>query len=396
MNENFYSDRVKSLYPSASVSIADKIRKMSRNGINVIQLQTGEPDFDTPAHIKKSAIDALKNGFTHYSSSQGLIELREAVSKKLEKENKIIADPETEIIITCGAIHGFFLAINATINAGDEVIILEPSWIPYTAIVKLVGGIPIQVPLNLKNNFTLDIDAIKKRISSKTKMIILNYPSNPTGTTYSNKDLEKIAVIAEKNNLIVISDEIYEKIIYDGISHYSFSSLKGMKDRTITLNGFSKTYAMTGWRLGYVNATKDIIAQMLKIQQYTITNPCTFAQKGAIAALKGPQYEIKNMINEYAIRREIIVEGLNNIEGILCEKPMGTFYIFLNISKFSISSEALANFLLEKAKVGVVPGTAYGKSGEGYIRLSFANSQEKIRNALIRIEGALLQLKKEW
>ena len=389
MRSNVFSSRIKRLTESKSIEIADKIRKMKREGIDVIELQTGEPDFDTPEHIVEAAYSAMKEGYTHYTSSRGIPELRDAISEKLQNENKIDADPEKEIIVTPGAVHAVFSAILATINPEDEVIIPDPCWVVYPACVEIAGAKLIRIPLNGKDNFELNIESIEKVITPRTKMLILNYPCNPTGTTLTLDKLKYIAEIAKEHDLLVLSDEIYEKILYDGLKHYSIGSLEGMKERTITVNGFSKTYAMTGWRIGYASASSVIIDQMLKIQQYSVTCASAFVQKAAIAALNGPQEPVDNMIKKYDQRKQLIIKRLNNIDGIYCRKPMGTFYAFVNISKLGMSSIEFANFLLDKAMVGSVPGSAYGESGERYVRLSFANSKENIEKAMERIEELL-------
>ena len=389
MRSKIFSSRIEKLTESKSVEIADKIRKMKREGIDIIELQTGEPDFGTPQYIINAAYSAMKEGYTHYTSSRGVPELRDAISEKLQNENKIDADPEKEIIVTPGAVHAVFSAILATINSGDEVIIPDPCWVVYPACVEIAGGKLIRIPLNSEDNFELNRESIEKAITPRTKMLIINYPCNPTGTTLTRDKLKYIADIAKEHDLLVLSDEVYEKILYDGLKHTSIGSLADMEERTITVNGFSKTYAMTGWRIGYASASSAIIDQMLKIQQYSVTCASAFAQKAAIAALNGPQEPVHDMIKEYDQRRQLIVKKLNNIDGIYCRKPMGTFYAFTNISKLGTSSMEFANFLLDKARVGVVPGSAYGQSGDGYVRLSFANSKKNIEKAMERIEKFL-------
>ena len=389
MRSKIFSSRIEKLTESKSVEIADKIRKMKREGIDIIELQTGEPDFGTPQYIINAAYSAMKEGYTHYTSSRGVPELRDAISEKLQNENKIDADPEKEIIVTPGAVHAVFSAILATINSGDEVIIPDPCWVVYPACVEIAGGKLIRIPLNSEDNFELNRESIEKAITPRTKMLIINYPCNPTGTTLTRDKLKYIADIAKEHDLLVLSDEVYEKILYDGLKHTSIGSLADMEERTITVNGFSKTYAMTGWRIGYASASSAIIDQMLKIQQYSVTCASAFAQKAAIAALNGLQEPVHDMIKEYDQRRQLIVKKLNNIDGIYCRKPMGTFYAFTNISKLGTSSMEFANFLLDKARVGVVPGSAYGQSGDGYVRLSFANSKKNIEKAMERIEKFL-------
>jgi aspartate/methionine/tyrosine aminotransferase len=387
--ETWISERTKNIVPSASVSIADKIRQMKRKGLDIIELQTGEPDFATPEHIVKAAYEAMQQGYTHYVSSRGVPELREAIAEKLWSENNIKADPEREILVTPGAIHAVFAAAQAVINAGDEVIIPDPCWVAYPGCVALSGGIVVMAPCQ-KGSLEIDVERLREAITPKTKLLILNYPSNPTGTTATLDQLERIAHIAIEHNLLVLSDEVYEKILYDGKKHYSIASLEGMQERTITINGFSKTYAMTGWRIGYVHASMKIMDQMLKVQQYSVTCASAFVQKAAIAALRGSQECVQGMVREYDRRRQVIVAGLNTMSRISCSPPHGTFYVFADISQLGLSSVEAAEFLLNTAKVGVVPGSAYGPSGEGYVRLSFANSIENIEKALYQIKEAII------
>lgn len=389
MCSNFFSSKIEKLTQSKSIEIADKIRKMKREGMDIIELQTGEPDFATPQHIIEEAYKALKEGYTHYTSSRGIPDLREAIGEKLRKDNNIYVCPEKEIIVTPGSVHAIFSAILATINPGDEVIIPDPSWIVYPACVEIASGKVIRTSLNGRDNFELNIEDLEKIITPRTKMLILNYPCNPTGEILTIDNLKHIADIAKEHNILILSDEIYEKLLYDGLKHTSIGSLDYMRERTITVNGFSKTYAMTGWRIGYASASSAIIDQMLKIQQYSVTCVSAFVQKAAIAALNGPQEHINNMINEYDQRRQLIVKRLNNIKKISCRIPAGTFYVFVDISKSGMSSVNFANFLLDKAMVGAVPGSAYGQFGEGYVRLSFANSKENIEKAMERMEELL-------
>jgi len=381
------SERASNIVPSASVSIADKIRQMKRQGLDIIELQTGDPDFATPEHIVQAASEAVRQGYTHYVASRGIPELREAIAEKLWKENRIKAEPETEIMVTPGAVHAVFAAVMATVNPGDEVIIPDPGWVAYPGCVALAGGTVTRIP-GYKKSLAPDIDQLQKAITPKTKLLILNYPSNPTGMTLTSDQLKQIAEIAIRHNLLVLADEIYEKILYDGREHHSLASLEGMPERTITINGFSKTYAMTGWRIGYACAGARIIDQMLKVQQYSVTCANAFVQKAAVAALRGPQECVTEMVEEYDRRRQAITNGLNRIKGISCRQPEGTFYVFADISQLGLSSVAAAEFLLDKARVGVVPGSAYGPSGEGYMRMSFANSMENIERALSQIEEA--------
>ena len=389
--ETLISKKTKDIVSSASVSIADKIRRMKRKGLDIVELQTGEPDFTTPDHIIQAAYKAMQQGYTHYVSSRGILELREAIAEKLWRENKIKSDPEKEILVTPGAIHAVFAAISATINPSDEVIVFDPCWVAYSGCIALSGGTVVRVPCQ-KGSLEIDVDRLTEVITPKTKLLILNYPSNPTGMTLSLDQLKRISEITIKHNLLVLADEIYEKILYDGRKHHSIASLEGMQERTITVNGFSKAYAMTGWRIGYVCASPKIINQMLKVLQYTVTCANPFVQKAAIVALKSSQECVQNMIKEYDRRKGVITGGLNKISGIFCPQPQGTFYVFADFSQLGLSSVEATEFLLNRAKVGVVPGSAYGPSGEGCVRLSFANSIENIERALDQIREAIIEL----
>ena len=358
---------------------------------DVINLGIGEPDFDTPEHIKEAAINALKEGYTHYTSNAGLLELREALVEKLRKENNIDVTVD-EVLVTVGGEQALVNAIFTTVRRGDEVLILSPSFVSYKPLVMMAGGIPIEVPVKEENEFIPITDDIKKYISKRTRVLIINTPCNPTGAVYPRKVLEEIADLAVEYNLIIISDEAYEKIVFEG-EHVSMASLNGMKDRVISVFSFSKTYAMTGWRLGYVVARKDLINKMVKLNMYLVTCPVTFVQRAGIAALKGPQDCVKRMVNEYRKRIETVYKRLKEIPGVSVVKPKGTFYIFPNISSYGKSSE-ISEYLLYEAKVAVIPGNAFGKYGEGYVRISCATSYEKLIEAMDRIERGLKKLRR--
>jgi aminotransferase len=358
---------------------------------DVINLGIGEPDFDTPKNIKEAAKKALDEGFTHYTSNAGILELREAIANKLKKENRIEANPETEIIVTLGSMQALHLALSSILDKDDEVLIPTPAWSAYAPAISIVGGIPVEVSTKEENEFKVSVEDLKKCLSKKTKAIIINSPNNPTGSVLTKSEIEEIADFAVEYDLIVISDEIYEKLIYEG-EHFSIASLDGLKDRVITINGFSKTYAMTGWRIGYAIANENIISKMLKHQMYDATCPPSFIQKAAIEALTGPQDSVKIMKEEYNKRREFVYKRLNEINGISAIKPKGAFYIFPSIKSFKISSEKISEYLLKEARVMVLPGNLFGKCGEGYIRISYAVAYEKLKIALDKISEALAQL----
>jgi len=366
-----------------------KMFNLAQQYEGVINLSVGEPDFDTPKHIVEAAINAMKEAYTHYTPNAGLKEFREAAAEKVKAENGIDADPETEVIATVGAMGGLSLAILTVVDPGDEVLIPDPGFPSYKAQVVLAGGRPVPYTLVEENGFLIDVEEIKKLITEKTKAIIINTPSNPTGTVLNEKNLREISEIAIENELLVISDEAYEAIIYDGLTHISIASLPDMKERTISIFTLSKTYAMTGWRIGFAVANEDIISQMTKLQEHISAHPSSISQKAAVAALRGGNDCVKKMIAEYSERRELLLKGLSEIPGFRCTRPQGAFYVFPNIKGFKMSSEKFSMQVLEKAKVVVVPGTAFGKHGEGYVRISYATSREKLANALSRIKNML-------
>jgi len=368
------------------------VRKMfnyAQKYSDVINLSLGEPDFDTPQHIIKAAIEAMKKGYTHYTPNAGLIEFREAVAEKLRKENGIDVDPETEVIATVGAMGALSLAMLTIVNPGDEVLIPNPGFASYEAQVILAEGKPVSYSLNEDKGFDINAEEIAGLITNKTRAILVNTPSNPTGSVLSEKSLKKIAEIAIENDLLVISDEAYEAITYDDFRHVSIASLPDMKDRTISIFSFSKTYAMTGWRIGFAAANEEIIRQMTKLQEHLAAHPSSISQMAAIAALRGPKDHIKKMVKEYSERRELIMEKLAEIPEIKCFRPQGAFYVFPNIKAFKMSSESFAMHILEKARVIIVPGTAFGNNGEGYVRISYAASKEEISRAMTRMKQAL-------
>jgi len=384
------ADRAK-IPRSATVGIENKAAEMKRSGVHVISLAAGQPDFVTPEHIREYAKKALDEGYTFYPPSPGLPELREAISRKLAEKNGIEADPKSEIIVTVGGKQGVFSTILTLINPGDEVIMADPSWVTYDPCVRLAGGRIVPVPVYERDQFRLMPEAISRAITPKTKLVIINSPNNPTGSVLREEDLKGIADLACDKDLFVLSDEIYEYLIYDDLKHFSIASLPGMKERTITVNGFSKAYSMTGWRLGYLVGPKELVQHILAVHEHSVTGPASFAQRAAAQALEDPRSErsIKDMVAEFNKRRDVIVKGLNSIPRVSCVKPSGAFYAFANISALGRSSMGVADLLLEKAHVASVPGSAFGMRGEGFLRLSFANSKENILEALNRMRVAL-------
>lgn len=382
MLHKYISRRISNLPKSNIRIIFEKARLME----DVIRLEIGEPDFDTPKNIKDAAKKALDEGFTHYSSSNGIEELRGAIAEKVKAEKGIEVDPASEIIITPGACSAVYCGILSVVNPGEKVLIPDPGWPHYEPCVKMAEGIPEHYPLLEKNGFRLDVDDLMKRIDENTKAIIINSPNNPTGSVMKRKNLEAIAQIAEENELIVISDEVYEKIVYDDVEHISVASLPNMPEHTITINGFSKTYAMTGWRIGYAIAKEEIITQMGKLVLYTSTCANSIGQRAAISALRGPQRCVMKMVGEYKRRRDFVVKRLNEIQGMSCIMPEGAFYVFPNITKYDMPSFDFAYYLLDHGKVSTVPGSGFGEYGEGYLRMSYATSLENLEKAMNRLE----------
>lgn len=392
------SNRVKSINPSQTLAITAQALKMKREGKKVISFAAGEPDFNTPENIKEEAISAIKQGFTHYTDNSGIIELKEAVIGKLKKDNKVEYKP-AEIIISNGAKQCLFNAILTVCNPEDEVLLPTPYWVSYTEQIKFAQAVPIFINTYQEDAFKLSATQVEEKISSKTKLLILNSPNNPTGAVYEMEELKKIAQLLVKYNIYCICDEIYEKLIYDEAEHFTIASLSNdVKAKTIIINGVSKSYAMTGWRIGYAAGPEDIISGMGKIQGHSTSNPNSIAQKASVEALNGRQETIEEMRREFDERRKYMVEKLNQIKGIFCLKPSGAFYAFPNVSKILekgvkyngkriINSFDLADFILKEAEVALIPGSAF--EAEGYLRLSYATSMEDVKEGLDRIENIL-------
>jgi aminotransferase len=379
------SRRANLIKPSAIRKMLELSAKMD----NVIHLEQGEPDFPTPDHILKAAEEAMKKGFTHYTDTNGILELREAVAEKLERENGIAVDPETEVTITSGTQEAMFITAMAFLNEGDEALILDPYYPAYFEDILLAGAVPVTVPLDEKEDYKVDIETLERKVSERTKMIWMCNPSNPTGHVFTKEDLEIIAEVAKRYNLIVLVDEIYEKLVYEGVRHVSLGALPGMEDRTITVNGFSKAYAMTGWRIGYVAAEKKLSAKLRKIHYYTTLCPNSISQKAALAALTGPQDCVQEMVKEYNRRRKFVVNELNKIRGLFYTMPKGAFYVFPNFSNFKKTDDEMALYLLRKAKVVTVPGSGFGEAGKGHLRISYSVSYHELEKGMRNIRECL-------
>ena len=369
------SEKIAAIPPSATIAIADKAREMKASGIDVISLSIGEPDFDTPAHITDACIDALRAGKTHYAPSQGIPELLDAIVAKAKRENAISASREN-VIVTCGAKDAIHQACEAVLNLGDEVLIIDPSWVSYEPAVIIAGGKPVHHSLSLKT-FQLD-DSLLERVSQKTKMVVFSSPSNPTGSVLNERSLRLIRDLCVDYDIFALSDEIYEKLIYGKI-HHSLASMDGMAERTITVNGFSKAYAMTGWRVGYAVAPPQILRQMIRVQQHTVSHPATFAMYGALAAITGDQSCVEQMRSEFEKRRDYVLESLEEM-GFRTAPADGAFYAFLQVEGDDMD---IAEDWLSKAHVAVTPGTAF--CAPGWLRLSYAASMDVLEVAMERI-----------
>jgi aminotransferase len=363
--------------------------ELESQGKQVIHLEIGRPDFDTPQHIKDAAKQALDEGFVHYTSNYGILELREAIAEKLHRENGIQVDPQSEIIVTLGVNQALSTTMLALLDPGDEVLVPDPFYLNYLNCMRLAEARAIHVPLREENEFQVDPSDLEQAVTPKTKMIIINSPHNPTGAVLDSETIEAIANVAIEHDLLVLSDEIYEKIIYDRTEHHSIASLPGMGERTVTLNGFSKAYSMTGWRLGYVAARKHLIDPLIRTHQYVGTSANSFAQKGAVAAYRGPQDCVQEMVSEFDRRRLFVMEALEQIDGVSCIRPRGAFYAFPSVRELGVPDEKLAYYLLREAGVALVPGSAFGEYGQGHLRLSYANSYQNIQTAVDSIDQAL-------
>jgi aspartate aminotransferase len=393
------SNRARNLKPSPTLAITAKAKSMTAQGIHVISFGAGEPDFDTPDNIKKAAIRAIESGFTKYTAAGGIDELKDAVIEKFRRDSQLTFK-RSEILISCGGKHAIYNLAQALFDQGDEVIIPAPYWVSYPAIVELANAIPVVIETEEKNDFKVKPGDLVRAITPKTKALVLNSPSNPTGSAYTKGDLEKIAEIAVTKNIFLISDEIYEKIVYDGFEFTSIASLgEEIRKKTIIVHGVAKTYSMTGWRIGYTAGLEEIVTAMSNIQSQSTSNPNSIAQKASVEALLGPQQEVDRMVSAFDQRRNYIVERLNGMKGVSCYKPVGAFYVFPNFSSYHgrsyrgkkiVNSSDLAAFLLEVARVAVVPGIEFGAGA--FQRLSYATSMEDIREGLNRIEEALTKL----
>lgn len=381
--------RVRDLPASPTIAVAKQAQELRRQGVDVVDFGPGEPDFVTPEHIRRAAIEALNAGMTHYAPGRGVPALRDAIARKLERENRLRYDPDTEVVVTPGAKQAIVEAVLTAVAPDDEVIIFDPGWGSYDAIVRLAGGRPVHV--RLADDFSIDSEPLWDALTGRTRAIIVGSPGNPTGHVLNAEERDLLAAVCRDRDLLLISDEIYERILYGGIEAISPASLPDMWERTITVNGLSKAYAMTGWRLGYVAGPESFIRQLLKVHEHTVTTATSFAQAGAVAALDGPQEPIEAMVREFDQRRTIVVDGLNALPGVRCVPPDGAFYAFPDVSATGVSGTELAMRLLDHG-VALTPGVGFGEAWDTHVRLSYATSEERIRTGLRRMEEALLSL----
>jgi aspartate aminotransferase len=386
------AERMSRLGTESAFEVLAKAKALEATGKEIIHLEIGEPDFDTPDNIREAAVKAIWDGYTHYGPAQGLPELRKTIAEIVGKEKGLDVKPE-EVVVVPGAKPIMFFGMLALIDEGDEVVYPNPGFPIYESVIEFLGARAVPVKLEESKEFCFDPDGLADLVTPKTKMIIINSPQNPTGGVLCKSDLEGIAKLAIDKNIWVLTDEVYSKTLYEG-EHMSIAALPGMRERTIVLDGYSKTYAMTGWRLGYGIMPKELAAALTQIQINATSCTCTFSQVAGIEGLKGNQSGAQKMVAEFKRRRDVIVDGLNKIPGITCLRPKGAFYVFPNIQGTGMSSQQVADLLLNEAGVAALPGTAFGDFGEGYLRFSYANSVENIKKALVRIEKALREAKK--
>ena len=386
--------RMNRMAPSGIRKVNEKALAMERAGEKVLHFEIGRPDFDTPEYIKKAAEQALAEGKVHYTSNFGLMELRQAIADKLKRENGLDYKA-SEVLVTVGLSEAVFAVLATILEEGDEILVPDPVWLNYINVPNLLGARAVTYGLTEETGFQMNLEEVKAKITPKTRAIVIITPNNPTGGVLSEDVLKELADIAISNDLMVISDEVYERLVYDGARHISIASLPGMKERTFTMNGMSKAYAMDGWRLGYVAAPEEYILAMNKFHQHNTTCAPNFVQVAAIAALTQEGDEVKEMVKEYQRRRDYAVEAINETPGLHCECPKGAFYIFINCKSLNMKSADLSAYLLEEAKIALVPGDVFGPGGEGYLRMSFANSYENVVEGCAQLKKAVALLQQK-
>ena len=384
-----FSQKIGDLKGSSTVAISDRARSLQQQGVNVVNLGGGDPDFDTPRHIVDAGVEAIRGGQTHYVASQGIPAFRKAIAEKLSRENGLSYDPDREIVATASGKLALYIALESLLDPRDEVLYLEPAWVSYRPLIELIGGCPVAVSLSPADNFAVRSTLLERKISPRTKAILINSPNNPTGRVLGPEELQVIREVALKHDLWVVSDEIYEHLVYDGHRHVSIATLPEMRDRTVVVNGMSKAYAMTGWRIGYLAAPSVLSEQILKVQQHVVTCAASFGQIAATEALQGPQDCVKTMRQEYDKRRRRIAEALNSIPGVRCPLPEGAFYFFPEVDYKDYDSWQIAEYLISEAHVAVTPGQAFGEAARKNIRLTYATSMANLLEAVERMRRAL-------
>lgn len=384
-----FSQKIGALKGSSTVAISDRARALQQQGVNVVNLGGGDPDFDTPRHIVDAGVEAIRGGQTHYVASQGIPAFRKAIAEKLSRENGLSYDPDMEIVATASGKLALYIALESLLDPRDEVLYLEPAWVSYRPLIELIGGCPVAVSLSPADNFAVRSTLLERKISPRTKAILINSPNNPTGRVLGPEELQVIREVALKHDLWVVSDEIYEHLVYDGHRHVSIATLPEMRDRTVVVNGMSKAYAMTGWRIGYLAAPSVLSEQILKVQQHVVTCAASFGQIAATEALQGPQDCVKTMRQEYDKRRRRIAEALNSIPGVRCPLPEGAFYFFPEVDYKDYDSWQIAEYLISEAHVAVTPGQAFGEAARKNIRLTYATSMANLLEAVERMRRAL-------
>ena len=376
--------------------VFEKAAHLEKEGKKIIHFEIGRPDFDTPEHIKAAAADALAKGMVHYTPNAGVPVLREALAETLQQYKGLLYDPETEIMVTAGGQEALYLSLHAFLNPGDEVLVPNPGYSQFYSCVRIAGGVAVPVPLLENENFVPDLSAARKLVTARMRALIVNSPHNPTGAVLSVEQLESICRFADENGLIIFSDEAYDRMVYAGSQFFSPAALQNMKNQTVICGSLSKTYAMTGWRVGYLAAHRDLIAAAVKVQQNIMLSICSFAQAGAVAALKGDQSCVDQMVSEFDARRRVIMQGIEKTPGLTCPvAPAGAFYVFARHAVPAMKSSDLADHLIENSGVAVVPGSSFGNKGEGYLRISYATALEAVREGMERIAHTIEQLNRQ-
>jgi aspartate aminotransferase len=385
------SSRLAAIEPSATFAVFDRVQMLRAQGVTVLDLSGGEPEFATPAPICEAARGAIADGWTHYSPSRGLPALREAIARKLEADNDLKVDPATDVIVTPSAKHALFIALSAVAGPGDEVLIPTPSWVSYKAMAQLAGATPVELPLSGADAFRIREAALRERITPRTRAIVVNSPNNPTGHMLDAHEVALLARVASEHELILVSDEIYEKVVFGERPHLSVGAHPDARDRTLTINGFSKAYAMTGWRLGWLSGPRDLVEAALTVHQHTVGCTSAFVQQGGVAALATPDPVLQEMVSHYRTRRDLVVDGLAGVLGLKCLRPDGAFYAFVNVAGLGRGTGAeVADWLLRTTGVVVTGGEGFGAGGHDYIRLAFAGATAVVEQAVARIRDAAL------